>query len=66
MTRSRTKCETIVSYQVSFKLPQGLSTRDARTIIEDKLVESSDLKIGSPLDVKVHLVNKEIKYGQSK
>jgi hypothetical protein len=59
----RIKAKTMVSFQVTFELPEKMSIQQARLIIEDTLVES-ELRIASAVDIKVHLVNKEIQYGQ--
>jgi len=62
MARSRLKCETTVSYQLTFKLPQGMNITQAREIVKEVLIQDGRLKIEASTDVKLHLTNKEIKY----
>lgn len=55
------KTTTTVSFQVTFELPQGWNIPSAREAVKEAL-RTSDLLI-SPEKVKVHLTNKEVKYG---
>lgn len=62
MARSRMKCETTVSFQLTFKLPVGMTITQAREKIKESLIEGASLGLVEPADIKVHLTNKEIKY----
>lgn len=63
MARKGMKVTTTVSFQITFALPKGMNIPDARERIKDALIECGNLNLQYPTDIKVHLTNKEIKYG---
>lgn len=62
MARKGMEVTTTVSFQVTFVLPHGINVPTAREIVKNAL-RTSVLEIPAD-DVKVHLTNKEIKYGK--
>lgn len=59
----RLKSKTTVSFQVTFTLPEKMSINEARQKVRDAMRES-ELNIETDTDLKVHLTNKEVSYGQ--
>lgn len=67
MARKGMEVTTTVSFQVTFKLPKGMNIIKAREHIKDALSNNGEyggeLKLNF-LDIKCHLTNKEVQYGQ--
>jgi len=61
-TRKGVTVTTTVSFQVTFELPKGMNIPQARESVKEAL-RTSDLLI-PPDQVKVHLTNKEMRYGK--
>jgi hypothetical protein len=57
------KTTTTFTFSVTFKAPQGMNIPTARMHIKDALMSVHELELAHPQDVKVHLTNKEVKYG---
>lgn len=57
------KTTTTFTFSVTFKAPQGLNIPTARSLIKEALISTEALKISTSEDLRVHLTNKEVKYG---
>lgn len=55
--------KTVVSFQVTFELPNGVNIPKARERIKEALLLEAALQIPDTAAIKVHLTNKEIQYG---
>lgn len=56
--------QTTYTFQVTFTAPKGMNIPTARQLIKDALIAVPDMGLESSADLKVHLTNKEVKYGQ--
>lgn len=63
MARKGMKVTTTVSFQVTFQLPAGMNIPTAREHVKDALICREGLDLNNPHAIKVHLTNKEMKYG---
>ncbi len=55
--------QTTYTFQVTFVAPKKMNIPTARQLIKEALIDTPALELVSPSDLKVHLTNKEVKYG---
>mgnify|MGYP004702628833 CR=1 FL=1 len=55
--------KTTYTFSVTFEAPKGMNIPTARSLIKEALISIGALELSAPEDLKVHLTNKEVKYG---
>jgi hypothetical protein len=55
--------QTTYTFQVTFVAPKGMNIPTAREHIRDALLERGELELKAANELRVHLTNKEVKYG---
>lgn len=58
------KAETFVTFAVTFRLPSGHTIAAARQAVKDSVYGGTVLQLNEEDNLKVHLTNKEVKYGK--